>query len=327
MTRNLGGPLLMTRHLPSLLIAPCLGCLISLACAAPPDETASPGAAPAAKKGNSTSYASLVKDRSGRPVLMINYRWKLYPATSVEVRLAAPDEAPAKVVPLYFVREYFQGDVSRKVFHCLDEAEQRETVESFLKDNMDLQIVGRRNSLGRPAVLVAPRDKVSKRPARARLRPQSQGRVSVARLLVAGRSHAQPGLAAGEFCRRRPSARLVHAIRSRPVGRNAPLAGRWKEGGRRRGEGGRRRQEGQRQVALTAIITTPAGERPAFAATNRRLGNVTQRNLARQGAKARSRKGRRDDWRIDGALGQSDPPLLRLRASATLPLCASPSGG
>ena len=128
MTRNLGGPLLMTRHLPSLLIAPCLGCLISLACAAPPDETASPGAAPAAKKGNSTSYASLVKDRSGRPVLMINYRWKLYPATSVEVRLAAPDEAPAKVVPLYFVREYFQGDVSRKVFHCLDEAEQRKTV-------------------------------------------------------------------------------------------------------------------------------------------------------------------------------------------------------
>jgi hypothetical protein len=154
----------MIRHLPSLLAAPCLGCLISLASAAPPDEAASPDAAPVVKKGNATSYVSLVKDRSGRPTLMINYRWKLYPATSVEVRLAAPDEAPAKVVPLFFVREYFQGDVSRKVFHCLDEAEQRETVESFLKDNMDFHIVGRRNSLGRPAVLVAPRDKVAKAP-------------------------------------------------------------------------------------------------------------------------------------------------------------------
>ena len=95
---------------------------------------------------------------------MIDYRWKLYPATSVEVRLVAPDDTKGIVVPLYFVSEYFRGDVSRKAFHCLDGAEQRETVESFVKDKIDFEIVGRRNSLGRPAVLVLPHEQVEKRP-------------------------------------------------------------------------------------------------------------------------------------------------------------------
>ncbi len=144
----------MRRRLPLVLLTPCLGCLVALACAAPPDEPASPDAP--AKKANPTSFVSLLRERSGQQTVMIHYRWKLHSDASVEVRLAPADAASAAVAPLYFVGEYFKGDVSRKVFHCLDAADHRETADSFSKDKIDFQILGQQNSLGRPAILVLP---------------------------------------------------------------------------------------------------------------------------------------------------------------------------
>ena len=74
------------------------------------------------------------------------------------MRLTKPDST-AIVTPVYFVAEQFKGDVSRKVYNCLDLAEQRESTDSFVKDNVTFRIIARRNSLGRPASLVIPEDK------------------------------------------------------------------------------------------------------------------------------------------------------------------------
>ncbi len=138
----------MPRRLMLMLLTPYFACLVVLGRAEPPDG----------KKDNPHSFVTLVKERSGQQTLAIHYRWKVHDQASVEV-LLAPAAAPSTiVVPLYFVSEYFKGDASRKIYHCQDAAEGHETVDSFTKEKMDFQIIGRRNSLDRPAVLVLPHD-------------------------------------------------------------------------------------------------------------------------------------------------------------------------
>jgi hypothetical protein len=149
----------MPRRLTLMLLTPCFACLVSLARAEPPDAAAPSAPAEAKKKKkNATSYATLVRERSGQQTLAIHYRWKVHGQASVEV-LLTPAAAPSTIVaPLYFVGEYFKGDASRKIYRCLDAAEGHETVDSFVEDKMDFQIIGRRNSLDRPAVFVLPHD-------------------------------------------------------------------------------------------------------------------------------------------------------------------------
>ena len=50
----------------------------------------------------------------------------------------------------------------KKVYHCLDGADDSDMVDSLLLDKIDFHIIARRNSLGRPAVLVVPEDKATK---------------------------------------------------------------------------------------------------------------------------------------------------------------------
>ena len=233
----------MLRPLP-LLLAPCLGCLISLARADPPEETASPAAAPAAaKQANRTSFVSLVRAR-GQQTLMIDYRWKLHPDASVEVRLLPADAGAATVSPLYFVSEYLKGDVSRKVFHCLDAADTREAVESFTEDKIDFQVIGLREFAG-PARGPGPCPR--RAPALARqavqARRESQGRVRAAGLLGAGRSLAEPRPAAGPVRPSGPVARLVPATPIGSCGKRRSLGRDMRT--RRRAEGGRGKGEGK----------------------------------------------------------------------------------
>ena len=152
-----GGPPPMPRHLTLMLLTPCFACLVSLVRAELPDAAAASATAETKKeKDNATSYVTLVRERSGQQTLAIHYRWNVHSQASVEVRLMPADAPAANVAPLYFVREYFKGDVSRKIYHCLDAAEGHETADSFTKDKLDFQIIGRRNALDRPAVLILP---------------------------------------------------------------------------------------------------------------------------------------------------------------------------
>ncbi len=104
------------------------------------------------------SFAAIVQLGGGRQVLSVAYPWTIHPQASVEVRLMKRD-ATAIVTPIYFVAEEFKGDASRKVYTCLDLAEQRENTASFVNENVRFRIVARRNSLGRAAALVIPEEK------------------------------------------------------------------------------------------------------------------------------------------------------------------------
>jgi len=118
----------------------------------------------AKKKAVPTNYASIVQQRPGQNTLVIDYLWKVHDKTSVEVRLVPTDEAESAIVaPLYFLSEYLRGDVPKKVYHCLDAGGDHDVIESFTKDKTEFRVVGLRNSLGRPAVMVVPRDMAVKK--------------------------------------------------------------------------------------------------------------------------------------------------------------------
>ena len=127
--------------------------------AAPPrDDPAVPprDAAVKVRPQTGTSHASLIKDHTGRRVLVINYPWKAHAKASVEVRLVTKEDAdPSVVRPLFFVKDYLQGEVLVKVYHCWDEAVGAGARQMLKENDIDFEIISRRNSLGRPSVCVA----------------------------------------------------------------------------------------------------------------------------------------------------------------------------
>lgn len=103
------------------------------------------------------TLVAVVPQRGGQLGLTVHYRWKLHDNASVEVRLVPGQRAQGtSVVPVSFQSEFCRGPVQLKVYRCLDHAATIETTESFTKDKMVYQIIGRQNSLGRPAVHVLP---------------------------------------------------------------------------------------------------------------------------------------------------------------------------
>ena len=104
------------------------------------------------------AFAAIVQKGAGRQVLSIAYPWTIHPQASIEVRLTKRDST-AIVTPICFLAEQFKDDTRSKVYNCLEAAEQRESTDSFVKDNVTYRIIARRNSLGRPAALVIPEEK------------------------------------------------------------------------------------------------------------------------------------------------------------------------
>ena len=128
----------MVRLVTALVVAICLlGCLVDLGVAAPPDA----------------GVLSLVQPRIGQQTLLVEYPWKVHQQPSVEVRLVtkdAIDQSGAR--PLFFVNEHVKGELLVKVYQCLDAAEGTGTTEPLDVDDIEMEILGRRNSLGKPSV-------------------------------------------------------------------------------------------------------------------------------------------------------------------------------
>jgi hypothetical protein len=117
----------------------------------PAEDAETPPAKPQA-----TSFATALKGRGGQRTLLIEYLWKAHRNGSVEVRMAADASAAASLSPFYFVGDYLKGPVTVKVDRCLDRADDLGGAESFTKDKMDFKIIGQKNSLGKPSVMVIP---------------------------------------------------------------------------------------------------------------------------------------------------------------------------
>ena len=121
------------------------------------------GAATAARRPDArpktTSRISLVKtDRNGDQALVIGYPWKVHLRPSVEVRLVTGKDPGAAVVrPLFFRSEYMKGKVTVAVYRCQDMAAGVPVRKPLTAKGIELEILGRRNSLAKPSVCVVRR--------------------------------------------------------------------------------------------------------------------------------------------------------------------------
>ena len=128
-----------------------------------------------------TSRMAIVEEVDGDRTLVVHYPWKVHDRCSIEVRLvtgkptkagkAPPDVEEAR--PLYFLANLMKGDVTINLYRCQDEAAgtpqrhvftEREYGGSLDDEDEDeefteieYEILGRRNRLGRPSVCVARR--------------------------------------------------------------------------------------------------------------------------------------------------------------------------
>jgi len=140
----------MKTRLTLLLAAAVLSGGPESAVAQPPQK-----AAREVRKQTDTSYARLVADRAGRRVLVIDYPWKTHQHPSVEVRLVTDEATDTRgLQPLFFTTAYLKGTVTVDVYHCQDEAAGAGARHRFTENEIYFEIIGQKNSLGRPAVCV-----------------------------------------------------------------------------------------------------------------------------------------------------------------------------
>jgi len=141
----------MSIRLPMLLIAATCVCR-----AADTPAQQAENVLPGVRMETDTSFAHLVKERSGRHTLVINYPWKAHRQPSVEVRLVTGQQADlAGARPLFFAKQYLKGEVTVNVYHCHDASAGVATSQPLTKNEITFEIIGRRNSLGKPSVCIA----------------------------------------------------------------------------------------------------------------------------------------------------------------------------
>ncbi len=143
----------MRTRLPLLLLAVLVTCPGGAATAGVP-----PRAPPTARRPKATSCVSLVKRRGGERALVIDYPWKVHRRPSVEVRLVTgKDPGPSVVRPLFFVNEYMKGEVKVTLYRAEDASAGGKVRKPLTEKEVEFEILGRRNSLGKPSVCVVHR--------------------------------------------------------------------------------------------------------------------------------------------------------------------------
>jgi hypothetical protein len=110
---------------------------------------------------------------TGKRLIHIDYPWQAYQKASVEVWLVTKDSpANAKIKPTYFVDYRLKGETSVKVGECLASAYSTGSMKSVPDDKMTIQIVGLRNSLGKPAVSILGKSKRDQEEAKDKEEPK-----------------------------------------------------------------------------------------------------------------------------------------------------------
>jgi len=101
---------------------------------------------------------SVLKAPTGEQVLVIDYPWKAYTRSSIEVRLVTDEKVDAAGIrPLLFRENYLKGDLWVGVYRCEDGSADLPTRMSVTSHKIDFEIIGRRNSLSKPSTCVARR--------------------------------------------------------------------------------------------------------------------------------------------------------------------------
>ena len=143
----------MQVRLPVLMTVALLICPSGASEARPPD-----GATAGAGPRKATHFVSIVKQQTGDLAVVVDYPWRAHQQPSVEIRLVTRRRVDLpKVRPLFFVKEFFRGTMMVNVYHCQDQAAGVPLSKLLTEKEIEFEIIGRRNALGRPAASVAHR--------------------------------------------------------------------------------------------------------------------------------------------------------------------------
>jgi len=120
------------------------------------------GAAEAAAPARpSEAYVSVARQATGEPILVVDYPWKTHARPSIEVSTLPDDEAEwSEIRPLFFSAELMKGRLAKAVYACLDGSEKVPTRASLTEGGVEFEVLGDRNSFGKPSVSVACRTQV-----------------------------------------------------------------------------------------------------------------------------------------------------------------------
>ena len=119
-------------------------------------------------------FATTLRDLSGDPILVIHYPWTAHARTSIEVSSLPTESAEAphsaelrpsavelsEVRPLYFFARSFKGQNTVAIYECQDGSAELPTKVNLVDAGTDYQVLGRRNALGKPSVLVASKTRI-----------------------------------------------------------------------------------------------------------------------------------------------------------------------
>ena len=108
------------------------------------------------------TYATVITPSAGAPALSIRYPWTAHAGASIEVRLVAGEEPEgARIRPMFFADQQLKGEVKIKVYQVRDRAMEVANDVKHTTSTLDLEILGQRNLIGRPAVVVIPKPKAA----------------------------------------------------------------------------------------------------------------------------------------------------------------------
>jgi hypothetical protein len=137
----------------SLLVPLVLAGMSSLATGQSPDTRDGN-----AREPQKTSFVSLIKQRDGDLILVIEYPWKVHARTSIEVRLVTGENPkPVEAPPMRFLQTRMKGKVTEAVHYCLDRSAEVEQRKPFKADGLDFEILGRRSAMEKPSVCIVQR--------------------------------------------------------------------------------------------------------------------------------------------------------------------------
>ena len=120
----------------------------------PPDESTALGSS---EKSAHAGHAHIEKYPGKRPILVIEYPWKVHSRPSVELRMLEPREAdrdPSKIHSLRFVGDFMKSEVTDAVYGARDHAREIPFHKKLAKFERDFEVNGQTNQLGKPGVTV-----------------------------------------------------------------------------------------------------------------------------------------------------------------------------
>jgi hypothetical protein len=139
------------------IVSLCSSAFLSPGAARAAEESIPPSLSPGTPVTRATAYISVVKQGTGVLSLQIDYPWDIYTKPSIEVRQLLNDgPESARPRPTYFVDYFLKGETLVTIGQCLDSAYGvgSSTHIKVDRNTLALDVLGQRNSLGRPAVSV-----------------------------------------------------------------------------------------------------------------------------------------------------------------------------